>query len=536
MAILNKITPESLAKGTSAPADILNTPGLSTFKGTTPPAPSVIPPAPSVIPTTSPVVSAKTMTAPVSAPVKVQQKPIGTSASASSAMMSDVQTQSETMKAEKARADALTPKVSAGEKTMREYYDKLAGKGSAQIMAESEAGIPKLNQELTDITNQIEAKQLSARREIERIQDNKAGLFGGAVQQEVNRIERESARELADLSIIQNARNRNLSTAQDLVNRKIDLEYGDLKDKIEAEKFFYQENKEDLNKAEQNILNERIRTDEREYDKSVSLEKAKQDLIIKASENQNVPISVIQQAQKAGTSAEVASILSPYMRDPLEQEIKQAQLTKLRQEISDATSTGGVIDATKLDPTLTSEQKNNAILTEILRTGKVGQGTKTQIANVLGVIKASEDLAKNRQEGKFTGTSPIRAVLDVKIPWTEIGIPFRQATKRQETLQNEGYLEAINLKVQQWASGASLTKQQIDQVNRFTPRVTDTDANVRTKLNNLSNFMLTQASGQLQSEGINYQPERVNLFETYDLLKEASPEQKKLLKEQGLIK
>ena len=47
--------------------------------------------------------------------------------------------------------------------------------------------------------------------------------------------------------------------------------------------------------------------------------------------------------------------------------------------------------------------------------------------------------------------------------------------------------------------------------------------------------MLTQAQSNLQSEGINFQPQKVDLFESLDLLKKASKEQLEQLKEEGLL-
>lgn len=189
---------------------------------------------------------------------------------------------------------------------------------------------------------------------------------------------------------------------------------------------------------------------------------------------------------------------------------------------------GGAGEELELPKGTPAEIKNSSTITNIISNSKIGQGTKTVLANILGVINASEDLAKANQLKGFKGVSPLNSLLNMKIPFTDISIvPFRQALKSKEAIQSEGYINAINLKVQQWASGAALTKQQTEQVERFTPKMTDTDNAVRTKLNNLTNFMYTQAKSALQSEGIKYTPEQVNLFEIYDLWKKASPAERK---------
>ena len=223
---------------------------------------------------------------------------------------------------------------------------------------------------------------------------------------------------------------------------------------------------------------------------------------------------------------------------------EKAQRANIYSQISDRSSSpnnstlnGNVQNIVASNPQLQglpSEQQNNAVLTALLKNKNIGQGTRTKVADVLGVLTATESLANSRQTTGFKGVSPFNNILDNK--FFGIGLPFRNVGKSKESIENAGYIDAINLKVQQWASGSSLTSEQIKQVERFTPKMTDSDSSVRTKLNNLHNFMQEQAKSQLQSEGIAYVPNKVNLFEAYDLLQKASPEQKKLLREQGLIK
>lgn len=224
--------------------------------------------------------------------------------------------------------------------------------------------------------------------------------------------------------------------------------------------------------------------------------------------------------------------------DPQEQRIKDLQIKKLEQEI--AGSGGSVnsnVDVSKIESTEPANVKNTNAITAIIRgNSKIGQGTKTNLANLLGVVASAEDMAMSHPEGTFTGLSPFRSLLDIKVPFTDIGVvPFREAGKRTKTIQNEEYINGINLRTQIWASGAALTKEQTRQVEGMVPKVTDTDRQARVKLNELTNFMLTQAKSVLQSEGVNFQPQKVNLFETYDLLQDATSEQKAELKAQGLI-
>jgi HD superfamily phosphohydrolase YqeK len=167
-----------------------------------------------------------------------------------------------------------------------------------------------------EITSQIEAKDLALRRKIEAMEKNPQGMTADALQGEITRIKREGASELADLSIIQSARNRDLFTAQSFVNQKVELLTQDLKTRFDATKFFYDENKEDLNKEDQRKFEKAIREDEREYKEAresiKSLEESKLTYLTKANEN-GAPSSVLQAIQSATTPEQAAVAAQGYL-------------------------------------------------------------------------------------------------------------------------------------------------------------------------------------------------------------------------------
>lgn len=308
-----------------------------------------------------------------------------------------------------------------------------------------------------------------------------------------------------------------------------------------------------LTKAEQNRLTQKQKEDDRKQALLTNNVNFAQDLVKKAVENgqSDIAAKLVRldikspnfQQDLANLAGQIATKPEKTLKlDTQVVEIGDRKLlinTQTGKTIKDLTGTSIPTDSDKIiDLNLPNQEKNKIILTNLLK-AKIGEGTRTQLGNILGVINASEDLAEIGQAGKFTGVSPLRAILDfrVPLPFTDLTIPlpFRQTFKQKGTASVEGYLEAINLKVQQWASGAALTTAQTEQVGRFTPRVTDTDAKVREKLNNLTNFMLTQAKSQLQTQGITFEPQKVDLFESIDLLKRVSPEQLEELKQEGLL-
>lgn len=153
------------------------------------------------------------------------------------------------------------------------------------------------------------------------------------------------------------------------------------------------------------------------------------------------------------------------------------------------------------NPNLPASEKNTAVITSLLKNPKISGTTRTQSANALAVVNSLQTLADGRPTGKFEGLGPVALAGR---------IPFYNTQDATTNVQN---IEAINLKVQQWASGASLTDQQTKQVNRLTPSIRDTDLQIRQKMNGLVDFMNTNVQSQFQSEGIDFKPMKVDLFE-----------------------
>jgi len=112
---------------------------------------------------------------------------------------------------------------------------------------------------------------------------------------------------------------------------------------------------------------------------------------------------------------------------------------------------------------------------------KSGAKKDEGLSSAAAVVAAAQDLASSRPDGRFIGAG---------------GFLFA----------NRSALEAINLKVGQWASGASLTEQQQKQVDKMTPRIGDSDRQIRNKVNALTNFMMSDISGKLSTQGVNIAP------------------------------
>lgn len=346
------------------------------------------------------------------------------------------------------------------------------GGGQAQYQndAYTQYGVDKAHKDLTDVNTQLTAEQNALNHKVDAIRKNTDGLFGTGVQQLVDKASSESLSRQADLSVIQLAKTGAYDSAKAMADRAVAAKMEFRQNQIAVLGQIYTANKDIFSTAEQHQFEAAQATRNNQLQIDAHKETAKYDEMIKQSDP-------LYRAQLSGQ----------YLAN---------------QKAAHELQTSGGVDASNLGGTPTAN--NGAALTSIIRSSKIGAGTKTQLANILGVVNASSDLAKNNATGSFGGVYPgAGAVNFVK------GLFGKKDTA---SINNEGSIDAINLKVQQWASGASLTAQQTAQVNKFVPNVNDSDSQARDKLNNLSNFMLTQAQSQLQSEGVNFTPQRVDLF------------------------
>ena len=129
---------------------------------------------------------------------------------------------------------------------------------------EEEAGLPAERLAAAEIASQIEARELRLRREIENL-EKRGGMSAGAMQSTINRMQTEAARELADLSIVQNAKLRRIEALETSIDRRMKLELEPLMFSLQFDQMFYQENREQLSKTQERAFQLRINQEEREY-------------------------------------------------------------------------------------------------------------------------------------------------------------------------------------------------------------------------------------------------------------------------------
>lgn len=226
-----------------------------------------------------------------------------------------------------------------------ESFNTLASRGEFTSQLEEQKGIGTLTEELDDINNQIRGKTLAFRREQEALA-KEAGLTAAQKNARMRDIERKQASELADLSIIQQARQDRLSSAQSWVDRKVQLKFADEQTRLDGLKFFYQENKDVLTKAQDRKYQQMITRENRAFElakgRYQQLENQKLELVKNARINgaSNSVMQAILSAQNLGDAFKAAGSYGISIED----RIKQAQLQKARAELG---TTGSLNEKTE---------------------------------------------------------------------------------------------------------------------------------------------------------------------------------------------
>ena len=170
---------------------------------------------------------------------------------------------------------------------IKDSFESLLQKGQFTQRAENQAGISDKTTALNDIDNQLRETNLKFTRNIEAIQDA-SGLTRGQKNARLSEVSRKQARQLADLSIIQATRRDNLTTAQSLVDRKVELEFEPIEQKLQFQQFLFQENKELFTTAEQRQFESKVRKEQVQIDKDKvkfgNLEQMKANFTMNAAE------------------------------------------------------------------------------------------------------------------------------------------------------------------------------------------------------------------------------------------------------------
>jgi hypothetical protein len=247
----------------------------------------------------------------------------------------------------------------------------LGQEGQMREQLFQESGVDVARKAVDEYTSAIEAEQLAMRRQLEKTRMTFGGTTAG-LQDELGRVERESLAKQADLAILQNASLRNYETMSNIAERKVQALLQPYKTQLDVTKFLYEENKQDLTKAQDRLWSQKVKQEEREFEKTENELRESNNMILNAIQG-NAPKTTIAKAQEmanAGKSpTEIANYLGQYSLSAdqrLERRYKEAQIASIYDQMAERQSNLSVGDQIKLQEQAAQEKTKIDTFTDIL--------------------------------------------------------------------------------------------------------------------------------------------------------------------------
>lgn len=287
-----------------------------TFNGITYNAPDATNPYGSYNPTTSSTITSANI-APV-APINLPEAKPATYGGMQGAIEALVN-QSKTASAEATKANEASAPTAQDN-----YLKAILETGGISSSVDRSAQDTALK-ESNNYTSQLEQEQLANRRRLETLQNNPNGMLASGVAIETERLNRESLSKQADIAILQTAANRNYDTAASIADRAVALKLEASKANLEALKLLDSREFDDIKTKK-----------EREYKVLERNENAISQLKLNVAQFAgNSASSILSKLSsldttKPGAYDEAIKIAGKYASDPLDRDIKEAQLGKLR--------------------------------------------------------------------------------------------------------------------------------------------------------------------------------------------------------------
>ena len=187
-----------------------------------------------------------------------------------------------------------------------------------------EGGVDDIQTELNDINSQILGEQRALTNRLRALEKNPEGLFGGALEDEMRRVENESLQKQADLSVIQMSIQGRYQTAKEISDRAIAVRLEQDKRKNAALKEIFDFNRELFTTAEQREFDTMLSNRTRELDNEERQLTQISDLSLNALSN-GAPQEIAMQMRQVKTVEQAFAIGGQYV-DRLDRQYKLAQI------------------------------------------------------------------------------------------------------------------------------------------------------------------------------------------------------------------
>lgn len=181
--------------------------------------------------------------------------------------------------------EAKATKTEAAKNTsLEDYVGGLTGQKTKTEITSDEysKGVDLIKPELDKINADINAEVESTRQKLLKLEKNPNGLFGGALTDEMNRIETESLHRQASMAVKQMAIQGRYDSAKEIADRAVEIQFEKETNRIEALRVNYEDKKDLFTTAEQREFESKQSDRERELDQKKEDAKLMSDMSIDA--------------------------------------------------------------------------------------------------------------------------------------------------------------------------------------------------------------------------------------------------------------
>lgn len=346
-------------------------------------------------------------------------------------------TTSSLIASEQAKSDASSTNLSSLYSQLTGVNTDLGNISSSVDMRELDAA----SAEKKRLDAELISEQQTTRKRIESLQSkNKEGKTVGALQNEVNRINKESLSKQSDLAVLKYVADNDYAGAKEIVDRQKQMNLEQLTAQSENLKLFIDLNKEQFTTAEQNLFNLKSK----EIDTALAKQTKAEDAIA------NIKLTAVQNGAGASVLAALSAVdttkpdaldqalkaVGSYLTSPKEKlEIQKLQgdIAKNTMELLSARQTiggtsGDVVGDLILGSSKNSGKQPSAGWIDDFTQAGVALGNVAELQRLIneqgstGIISGNVESLLGKLSGKFATASAINAQIQRTVPGLARGI------------------------------------------------------------------------------------------------------------------
>lgn len=166
------------------------------------------------------------------------------------------------------------------------------------------------------LKDEITAETNATNNRIERLRNESKGMTQEAIAGEISRIERDSASKKADLAIALSLAERRFDRVKGIAERKVEMELAPLRQELELEKSFYEENKELFSEQERRAFELKKLETQQTYDNKKQERNTISDLAVTVAGN-GAPANVVSAVLNAADQESAILAAGTYFQKPV---------------------------------------------------------------------------------------------------------------------------------------------------------------------------------------------------------------------------